>query len=148
MPQLLHRYVESHWSQSCDKYQAPETPAGAKAEIRTLLPAGLTQEASKVRSSVAYAIAAIAHWDFPEQWPDLFNILMEVRRLGGWGRGIGLRGGGGQGERNARDIAVQNVLSNVLPIIQLNVLLNVMRIIPRRPQFNAPHPYRPLPTPT
>jgi hypothetical protein len=25
---------------------------------------------------VAYSIAAIAQWDFPTEWPDLFDILM------------------------------------------------------------------------
>lgn len=29
-----------------------------------------------MRSSVAYAISAIAHWDWPEAWPDLFGLLM------------------------------------------------------------------------
>lgn len=33
---------------------------------------------SKVRSSVAYAVSAIAHWDWPEAWPQLFNLLMEM----------------------------------------------------------------------
>eukprot|EP00094_Tigriopus_californicus_P002531 TCALIF_02446-PA protein Name:"Similar to Ipo9 Importin-9 (Mus musculus)" AED:0.08 eAED:0.08 QI:0/0.33/0.2/0.9/1/1/10/0/889 len=30
----------------------------------------------KVRSSVAFTLATIGHWDWPEQWPDLFNIIM------------------------------------------------------------------------
>lgn len=29
-----------------------------------------------MRSSVAYAISAVAHWDWPENWPDLFDILV------------------------------------------------------------------------
>ena len=72
------RYVETHWSSESEKFRAPETPENAKTEIRNLLPPGLTQQASKVRSSVAYAIAAIAHWDFPEKWPNLFQIIMQV----------------------------------------------------------------------
>lgn len=31
-----------------------------------------------MRSSVAYAVSAIAHWDWPEAWPQLFNLLMEM----------------------------------------------------------------------
>lgn len=31
-----------------------------------------------MRSSVAYAVSAIAHWDWPEAWPELFNLLMEM----------------------------------------------------------------------
>lgn len=48
----------------------------AKGVIRELLPSGLRESVSKVRSSVAYAVSAIAHWDWPEAWPQLFNLLM------------------------------------------------------------------------
>lgn len=27
---------------------------------------------------MAYAVSAIAHWDWPEAWPELFNLLMEM----------------------------------------------------------------------
>lgn len=50
----------------------------AKAAIRELLPSGLREAISKVRSSVAYAVSAIAHWDWPEAWPQLFTLLMEM----------------------------------------------------------------------
>lgn len=29
-----------------------------------------------MRTAVAYAISAIAHWDWPENWPGLFDILV------------------------------------------------------------------------
>lgn len=50
----------------------------AKAAIRELLPEGLREAISKVRSSVAYAVSAIAHWDWPEAWPQLFTLLMDM----------------------------------------------------------------------
>lgn len=53
-------------------------PLQAKVAIRELLPSGLRESISKVRSSVAYAVSAIAHWDWPEAWPELFNLLMEM----------------------------------------------------------------------
>lgn len=56
----------------------PPPPLQAKAAIRELLPGGLREAISKVRSSVAYAISAIAHWDWPEAWPQLFTLLMEM----------------------------------------------------------------------
>ena len=43
---------------------------------------GLKETISKVRSSVAYAVSAIAHWDWPEAWPELFGILMEALTSG------------------------------------------------------------------
>jgi hypothetical protein len=36
-----------------------------------------------VRNSVAYSLAAIAHWDWPDHWPQLFDILMQVRSCNG-----------------------------------------------------------------
>ena len=58
--------------------QAGFSPLQAKIVIRELLPNGLRESISKVRSSVAYAVSAIAHWDWPEAWPQLFNLLMEM----------------------------------------------------------------------
>ena len=54
----------------------------AKEAIRQILPLGLKESISKVRSSVAYAVSAIAHWDWPEAWPGLFQILMEALTTG------------------------------------------------------------------
>lgn len=34
------------------------------------------------RSSVAYAISAIAHWDWPENWCGLFDLLMAALKTG------------------------------------------------------------------
>lgn len=39
---------------------------------------GLTESDSRVRSTVAYVISSIAHWDWPEDWPQLFDILMQA----------------------------------------------------------------------
>ncbi|CAF96488.1 unnamed protein product, partial [Tetraodon nigroviridis] len=75
---ILKQYVETHWCSQSEKFRPPETTDQAKAAIRELLPGGLREAISKVRSSVAYAISAIAHWDWPEAWPQLFTLLMEM----------------------------------------------------------------------
>ncbi|XP_006628350.1 importin-9 [Lepisosteus oculatus] len=75
---ILKQYVETHWCAQSEKFRPPETTDRAKAAIRQLLPGGLRESISKVRSSVAYAVSAIAHWDWPEAWPELFNLLMEM----------------------------------------------------------------------
>ncbi|CAM4611269.1 unnamed protein product, partial [Lepidochelys kempii] len=75
---ILKQYVETHWCSQSDKFRHPETTERAKVAIRELLPNGLRESISKVRSSVAYAVSAIAHWDWPEAWPQLFNLLMEM----------------------------------------------------------------------
>lgn len=75
---VLKQYVETHWSAHSEKFRPPEAPESAKAAIRQLLPAGLRESLSKVRSTVAYAVSAIAHWDWPDAWPQLFGLLMEM----------------------------------------------------------------------
>ncbi|CAG5979250.1 unnamed protein product [Menidia menidia] len=75
---ILKQYVETHWCSQSEKFRPPETSDQAKAAIRALLPSGLRESISKVRSSVAYAVSAIAHWDWPEAWPQLFTLLMEM----------------------------------------------------------------------
>ncbi|KAK2915275.1 hypothetical protein Q8A73_005869 [Channa argus] len=75
---ILKQYVETHWCSQSEKFRPPETTDQAKAAIRELLPNGLRESISKVRSSIAYAVSAIAHWDWPEAWPQLFTLLMEM----------------------------------------------------------------------
>ncbi|XP_015606737.1 importin-9 isoform X2 [Cephus cinctus] len=73
---LLKQYVEIHWCASAEKFRPPELRLSTKERIKELLPLGLRESISKVRTAVAYAISAIAHWDWPENWPGLFDILV------------------------------------------------------------------------
>ncbi|XP_066586288.1 importin-9 isoform X2 [Prorops nasuta] len=73
---LLKQYVQTHWSSVAEKFCPPELKPATKERIKELLPHGLNEPISKVRTSVAYAISAIAHWDWPENWPGLFDILV------------------------------------------------------------------------
>ncbi len=75
---LFKQYVEIHWSQNSDKFQEPEIDANIKLRVKDLLPLGLNDANSKIRSTVAYAVATLAHWDWPEQWPQLFGILINA----------------------------------------------------------------------
>ncbi|XP_043478720.1 importin-9 isoform X2 [Leptopilina heterotoma] len=73
---LLKQYVDNHWSSVAEKFRPPEIKHEMKERIKELLPLGLRESISKVRTAVAYAISAIAHWDWPENWPGLFDILV------------------------------------------------------------------------
>lgn len=74
---LLRQYVEFHWVANYEKFKPPETTEEAKKAIRHMLPIGLQEPIGKIRSSVAYALSGIAHWDWPEAWPELFDLLMQ-----------------------------------------------------------------------
>lgn len=73
---LFKQYVEAHWSQNSEKFEDPEIDAGIKQRVRQLLPIGLNDQSSKIRGVVAYSVATIASWDWPELWPELFDLLL------------------------------------------------------------------------
>lgn len=82
---MLTRYVENHWGE-CDEEGNPNEAGGvateqAKRTIRNILPNGLYDPNSKIRSSVAHAISAIAATDWPGTWTELFDII--IKCLGG-----------------------------------------------------------------
>ena len=70
---LFKQFVEAHWSQNSEKFVEPEIDAQIKLRVKELLPIGINDTNSKIRKSVAFAIASLAHWDWPEQWPQLFG---------------------------------------------------------------------------
>jgi hypothetical protein len=74
---LLHQYVDVHWSSASAKFAKPEPSDEVKHCIRSALPRGLSDADSKVRTSVAFAIASIAVWDWPIRWPELVNLLVD-----------------------------------------------------------------------
>ena len=75
---LFKQYVEIHWYVNSEKFKEPELQHEFKVKIKQLLPLGLADQQSKIRVTVAYAIATIAHWDWPELWPELFPTLMQT----------------------------------------------------------------------
>ncbi len=75
---LFKQYIEIHWSQNSEKYQEPEVDAAVKHRVKQLLPLGLSDKSSKIRTTVAHSTAKIASWDWPELWPELFEMLLSA----------------------------------------------------------------------
>ncbi|KAI7903140.1 armadillo-type protein [Cokeromyces recurvatus] len=73
----LKTYVTTHWSsKNDDKFVGPEAPPESKAAVREIILNGLADPESKIRVVSAYVVSKIAHDDFPEDWPNLFDILL------------------------------------------------------------------------
>lgn len=79
---MLRQYVDTHWSPSGEKFLPPEPSEETKAYLRQVLPAGLHDSNARLRSAVAFSLSAIAHWEWPEQWPQLLDILLACLRSG------------------------------------------------------------------
>ncbi|XP_015788598.1 importin-9 [Tetranychus urticae] len=83
---ILKHFIDSHWSSKSDKFQAPEIIKAVKARIRSsllralgeprLLLNGDDTSEKKMRGSIAFVISGIAHYDWPDEWTDLFDILI------------------------------------------------------------------------
>eukprot|EP00727_Mastigamoeba_balamuthi_P011853 m51a1_g7290 putative importin-9 isoform x1 (739) ;mRNA; f:49826-52550 len=77
---VLKNYAKEHWSRHSEKFQEPEVSPEDKAAVRATLPIGLADPDTKIRTAVALAVAAIAHWDWPEQWPTVIPDLLRCLR--------------------------------------------------------------------
>ncbi|KAL4434017.1 hypothetical protein ABPG75_000458 [Micractinium tetrahymenae] len=75
---VLKKLVREHWTAESPHYKGPQVGAEEKEAIREALPSGLGDESSKVRTAVAMAVAAIARWDCPQQWPGLILGLVQA----------------------------------------------------------------------
>ena len=73
---LLKQFVKQHWMEGERGYEPPTATDEEKRFIKEALPAGLSEASSKVRTAVALAMATIAKWDYPEQWPGLLEHLI------------------------------------------------------------------------
>ncbi|ORZ19612.1 armadillo-type protein [Absidia repens] len=72
----LKTYVTTHWSPKDDeKFVGPE-PLKNKNIVREVIVSGLADPESKIRVVSAYVVSKIAHDDFPEDWPNLLDILI------------------------------------------------------------------------
>lgn len=75
---MLKQYVEDCWAP-----EEGEPGVGlcanneAKIAIKTILPQGLYDPNSKIRSVVAYSISNIASYDWPNDWQELFGIIVK-----------------------------------------------------------------------
>lgn len=80
---LLKRYVQHHWSESSEVFEAPLVSEEEKAALRPLLLPLLRTPHATVRRQVAMIAAIVAEHDCPDRWPqlihDITNILAQAK---------------------------------------------------------------------
>ncbi|EIW71451.1 hypothetical protein TREMEDRAFT_42834 [Tremella mesenterica DSM 1558] len=75
---LLQQYINVHWSDAADKFKPPLVPPEIKLQLRPSILHILSEPHRKIRSAGAFAAAAIAKLDWPEEWPELVPSLSEL----------------------------------------------------------------------
>eukprot|EP00250_Pteridium_aquilinum_P006987 c16793_g1_i1 orf=84-3179(-) len=73
---VLKQYVKQHWQEGEDNYRPPTVPSEEKVVIRNLLLQVVDDSYGKIRTAVGMAVASIASCDWPEEWPDLMDLLL------------------------------------------------------------------------
>ncbi|KAL4185570.1 hypothetical protein AMTRI_Chr10g6660 [Amborella trichopoda] len=75
---LLKQFVKQHWQEDDPNYIQPVVSPAEKALIRNLLPLALDDPHGKICVAVGMAVASIAQYDWPEQWPELMPFLLKL----------------------------------------------------------------------
>ncbi|EGD81708.1 hypothetical protein PTSG_02419 [Salpingoeca rosetta] len=70
---VLKQNITRHWDSNDSKFAPPLTTDGVKAVVRSNLLTTLTDESRALRSMAALCVSMIAKFDWPDQWPDLFD---------------------------------------------------------------------------
>ncbi|KAJ3178224.1 Importin 9 [Geranomyces variabilis] len=77
----LKLYVETHWQARSDELvSVADTPEEVKRHIRASILKGISDPIKQIRVLIAYVVAKIAHFDWPEAWPNLFEVILEGLR--------------------------------------------------------------------
>ena len=100
---VLKQFIKRHWEEwDDDEEPMPQAQHGPsiticddeKAAIRAALPSGLADPSTRLRTAVSMAIAGIAQWDWPEQWPSLMRELVAPLQAATVGQADASDGGG------------------------------------------------------
>ncbi|KAG0276851.1 hypothetical protein BGZ95_006953 [Linnemannia exigua] len=79
---LLKSFIDQQWSTKSPKFRGPEPSAEIKTTVRGQILTGLSDPTNRIRSSCAFVVSKIAHLDWPDSWPELFDVLMAHLKAG------------------------------------------------------------------
>ncbi|KAF3785291.1 Importin-9 [Nymphaea thermarum] len=77
-PVLLKQFVKQHWQEDDTNYTHPLVPPMEKVTIRNLLLLALDDSHGKICTAASMAVASIAQYDWPEEWPELMPFLLNL----------------------------------------------------------------------
>ncbi|KAG9127317.1 hypothetical protein FRC07_014850 [Ceratobasidium sp. 392] len=75
---LLRKYINERWSPFFSGFRGSAPPVEVKTEIRAAILKGLSDPARKIRSLSAAVCSLIAHCDWPDEYPELLDRLIEL----------------------------------------------------------------------
>ncbi|RVW45494.1 Importin-9 [Vitis vinifera] len=75
---LLKQFVKKHWQEGEENFEHPVVSSDEKEIIRRLLLLSLDDSNRKICTAISMAVSSIAHYDWPEDWPDLLPFLLKL----------------------------------------------------------------------
>ncbi|XP_058114945.1 uncharacterized protein LOC131257969 isoform X2 [Magnolia sinica] len=75
---LLKQFIKQHWQEDEETFIHPVVSTAEKEAVRRLLLQALDDPHGKICTAVGMAVASIAHYDWPEDWPDLLPLLLRL----------------------------------------------------------------------
>lgn len=75
---LLKQFVKKHWQEDEDTFEHPVVSSEEKAVIRRHLLLSLDDSHKKICTAISMAVASIAQYDWPGDWPDLMPFLLKL----------------------------------------------------------------------
>ncbi|KAL4375412.1 hypothetical protein AHAS_Ahas05G0279200 [Arachis hypogaea] len=75
---LLKQFVKKHWYEGEDAFEPPVVPDDEKEIVRRILLLALDDGHRKICTAIGMAVASIAVYDWPESWPDLLPVLLNL----------------------------------------------------------------------
>ncbi|EPQ60043.1 ARM repeat-containing protein [Gloeophyllum trabeum ATCC 11539] len=75
---LLRKYVTERWSPYFGTFKGSAPPVEVKTQIRQAIFQGLSDPARKIRSLCARTLSTIADCDWPDEYPELLDSLINI----------------------------------------------------------------------
>ncbi|GAV80225.1 IBN_N domain-containing protein [Cephalotus follicularis] len=75
---LLKQFIKKHWQEGDESFEHPVVSSEEKGVIRRLLLSSLDDSYRKICTAISMAVASIAVYDWPEDWPDLLPFLLKL----------------------------------------------------------------------
>ncbi|XP_010532428.1 PREDICTED: importin-9 [Tarenaya hassleriana] len=73
---LLKQFIKRHWREDEEGFEYPVVSSEEKAVIRGLLLSSLDDSNRKICTAISMAVASIATYDWPEEWPELLPFIL------------------------------------------------------------------------
>ncbi|KAH9973321.1 ARM repeat-containing protein [Lactifluus volemus] len=75
---VLRKYVKEHWSPFFQQFRGDAPQPELKDQIRQVVFQGLSDPDRKIRSLCAHTLSTIANSDWPDEYPDLLKLLVQL----------------------------------------------------------------------